>query len=87
MALIGPRPERPCFAERLEREIPGFALRTAVKPGLTGWAQVRFGYGASVEDSRIKLSYDLFYLQNRTPLLDLEILLSTVRVMVGARGR
>ena len=87
MSLIGPRPERPFFAALLEAEIPGFGMRTTIKPGLTGWAQVKLGYGASVQDSRIKLDYDLYYLSNRTPLLDLKILVSTVGVIMGARGR
>jgi exopolysaccharide biosynthesis polyprenyl glycosylphosphotransferase len=88
MNLVGPRPERPCFVEQLEELIPMYADRTKVMPGLTGWAQVSHPYGASVEDAKIKLSYDLHYVRNRTTLLDLHILVATVRVVlfrVGAR--
>lgn len=86
MALIGPRPERPCFAARIAAEVPLFARRTAVKPGLTGWAQVRAGYAASVEDSRLKLAHDLWYIANRSARLDLRILLDTVRVVFTGQG-
>jgi exopolysaccharide biosynthesis polyprenyl glycosylphosphotransferase len=86
MSLVGPRPERPHFVEQLERAIPFYRQRAYVKPGLTGWAQVNFPYGASVEDAREKLSYDLFYVKNRTILLDLVILLSTIRVVLFRDG-
>ena len=88
MSLVGPRPERPFFAEQLARIIPRYEERTIVLPGITGWAQVNFPYCASVEDARAKLAYDLFYIHNRTLLLDLRILLATVRVVIlriGAR--
>jgi len=88
MSLVGPRPERPHFATQLARVIPGYEDRTRVLPGITGWAQVSYPYGASVEDARIKLTYDLHYLQNQTLSLDLHILVATVRVVllrVGAR--
>lgn len=87
MSLIGPRPERPHFVARLAREIPFYRARHAVKPGLTGWAQVRYRYGASVEDSLIKLQYDLFYIKNQSVLLDVEVLLKTVGVVLGFKGR
>ena len=87
MSLIGPRPERPHFVEQLASEIPHFRARMVVKPGLTGWAQVNFRYGASVEDARTKLAYDLFYVQNRGPGMYLRILLGTVGVMVRGEGR
>jgi exopolysaccharide biosynthesis polyprenyl glycosylphosphotransferase len=86
MSLVGPRPERPHFVEQLERAIPFYRQRASVKPGLTGWAQVNFPYGASVEDAREKLSYDLFYVKHRTILLDTVILLSTIRVVLFRQG-
>ncbi len=86
MSFIGPRPERPHFVEQLADVIPHYRERARVKPGLTGWAQVNYPYGASVEDARAKLSYDLFYVQNRTPLLDLLILFATVRVILFQEG-
>ena len=88
MTLIGPRPERPFFTEQLTQAIHQYDQRTRVLPGITGWAQVNYPYGASVEDARIKLNYDLYYIYNQTTLLDLKILLATVRVVllgVGAR--
>lgn len=87
MSLIGPRPERPHFVAQLAKEIPFYRARHAVKPGLTGWAQVRYRYGASVEDSLIKLQYDLFYIKNQSLLLDVEILLKTIGVVLGFKGR
>jgi sugar transferase (PEP-CTERM system associated) len=82
MSLIGPRPERPEFVERLEKLVPYYSERHLVKPGLTGWAQVSYSYGASFEDAREKLQYDLYYIKNRTPLLDAIILLETARVVL-----
>lgn len=87
MSLIGPRPERPHFVSQLTREIPFYRVRHAVKPGLTGWAQVRYRYGASVEDSLIKLQYDLFYIKRQSLLLDLEIVFKTIPIIVGFKGR
>lgn len=86
MSFIGPRPERPHFVQQLSEVIPSYSERSRVKPGLTGWAQVNFPYGASVEDARAKLSYDLYYVKNRTILLDFLILLSTVRVILLQEG-
>jgi len=87
MSLVGPRPERPIFIELLETEIPFYHLRTDdVKPGLTGLAQVKYTYGASIEDARMKLVYDLAYAKNRSFLLDLRILASTVRVVLFRQG-
>ena len=86
MAMVGPRPERPHFVEQLAQAIPSYAERHRVKPGLTGWAQVNYPYGASVEDARVKLMYDLYYLENRCPALDARILLATVRVVVSQAG-
>jgi exopolysaccharide biosynthesis polyprenyl glycosylphosphotransferase len=86
MSMIGPRPERPVFVDELSKVIPFYNHRAYVKPGLTGWAQVNYPYGASVEDAREKLAYDLYYVKNRGVLLDLVILLSTVRVVLFREG-
>jgi sugar transferase (PEP-CTERM system associated) len=86
MSMIGPRPERPHFVEQLSRVIPLYCERAYVKPGITGWAQVNYPYGASVEDAREKLAYDLYYVKNRSLLLDLLILLATVRVILFREG-
>ncbi len=86
MSLVGPRPERPEIACALARSIPHFDIRHRVKPGLTGWAQVNFPYGASLEDAREKTRYDLFYVKNGSIVLDLLILLQTVRVVMFAEG-
>ena len=86
MSIVGPRPERPAFVEELERELPYYAERHMVKPGLTGWAQINYPYGASIEDARAKLEYDLYYAKNYSPFLDLLILLQTVRVVLWPEG-
>jgi lipopolysaccharide/colanic/teichoic acid biosynthesis glycosyltransferase len=86
MSLIGPRPERPELEVELERQIPHYRVRHWIRPGLSGWAQVCYPYGASVADSRMKLSYDLYYLRNANLLLDLLILFKTIRLVAGARG-
>ncbi len=86
MSMIGPRPERPHFVEQLARVIPLYRQRAYVKPGITGWAQVNYPYGASVEDAREKLAYDLYYVKNRSLLLDLLILFATVRVILFREG-
>ena len=86
MSFIGPRPERPHFVEKLSAVIPYYEERARVKPGLTGWAQVNFPYGASVEDARVKLSYDLFYVKHRSILLDLTIMFATIRVILFQEG-
>ena len=86
MSLIGPRPERPELELDLERQIPHYRIRHWLRPGLSGWAQVCYPYGASVEDSRMKLAYDLYYLRNANLLLDLLILFKTIRLLAGARG-
>ena len=86
MSLVGPRPERPQFVEQLEKQIPYYALRHSAKPGITGWAQVRYPYGASVDDAVEKLQYDLYYVKNRGLFLDLAILLATVEVVLWGRG-
>jgi sugar transferase (PEP-CTERM system associated) len=86
MSLVGPRPERPFFVDRLAQEIPFYSVRHSVKPGVTGWAQVRYQYGATIEDSQEKLQYDLYYVKNHTLFLDLVILLETVRVVLTGKG-
>jgi sugar transferase (PEP-CTERM system associated) len=86
MSFVGPRPERPQFVSDLEARLPFYAERHVVKPGITGWAQINFPYGASVEDARQKLEYDLYYAKNYTPFLDLLILLQTVRVILWPGG-
>ncbi|CAN5393033.1 hypothetical protein BH11PSE9_BH11PSE9_01190 [soil metagenome] len=86
MSLVGPRPERPFFVEQLTREIPYYAVRQSVKPGVTGWAQVRYHYGSTVEDSQEKLQYDLYYVKNNTLFLDLVILFETITVVLMGKG-
>jgi len=86
MSLVGPRPERPYFVEQLTEQIPFFAVRQSVKPGVTGWAQVRYQYGATVEDSIEKLQYDLYYVKNHTLFLDILILFETVAVVLTGKG-
>ncbi len=87
MSFIGPRPERPEFVNDLERQIPYYDLRHLIKPGITGWAQVMYDYGASVEDAKEKLQYDLFYIKNQSLLLDSIILLKTLKIVISASGR
>ena len=86
MSFVGPRPERPMFVEQLTRSIPYYALRHTVKPGLTGWAQVCYPYGASEEDALRKLEYDLYYIKNLTLFLDLLIVFRTVKTVLLQRG-
>jgi len=86
MSLVGPRPERPHFTSQLSKVIPRYDERTRVLPGITGWAQVKYRYGASVEDARVKLAYDLDYLAHRSLLLDLRILAATILVVVLRTG-
>lgn len=86
MSLVGPRPERPFFVEQLTKQIPYYAVRHSVKPGVTGWAQVRYHYGATLEDSQEKLQYDLYYVKNHTLFLDLVVLFETVAVVLTGKG-
>jgi sugar transferase (PEP-CTERM system associated) len=86
MSFVGPRPERPFFVDQLSRQIPFFAERHAVKPGITGWAQINYPYGASVADARAKLEYDLYYVKNYSMVLDFLILVQTVRVVLWQDG-
>jgi sugar transferase (PEP-CTERM system associated) len=86
MSLVGPRPERPVFCEMLSEKIPFFNLRNSVRPGLTGWAQVRFRYSANLEDAKGKLEFDLFYLKNLSLFVDFAILFETAKVVILGRG-
>jgi len=86
MSLVGPRPERPYFVDQLTRDIPFYAVRHSVKPGVTGWAQVCYHYGATVDDSIQKLQYDLYYVKNHTLFLDIVILFQTVGVVLTGKG-
>jgi lipopolysaccharide/colanic/teichoic acid biosynthesis glycosyltransferase len=86
MSFIGPRPERPEFIEKLKEIIPYYSERHVVKPGITGWAQIKYPYGASVEDAVEKLRYDLFYIKRTSLFLDLLIILETIKVVIFGRG-
>ena len=86
MSFVGPRPERPFFVDQLVKQIPYYALRHSAKPGITGWAQVRYSYGASVDDAIEKLQHDLYYVKNHCLFLDLMIMLATVEVVIWGRG-
>ena len=86
MSLVGPRPERPFFVDQLQQQVPYFAVRHSVKPGVTGWAQVRYPYGSSVEDAIQKLQYDLYYVKNHSLFLDIVILFETVVVVLTGKG-
>ena len=86
MSLVGPRPERPFFVDQLTKEIPFYAVRHSVKPGVTGWAQVKYHYGATVEDSAEKLQYDLYYVKNHSLFLDIVVLFETVGVVLTGKG-
>jgi len=87
MSFIGPRPERPEFIENLKKEIPFYDMRHLIQPGLSGWAQINFPYGSSVKDAMEKLQYDLYYIKNRSVILDLSIALKTLAVMFSQKGR
>ncbi|MBL4790578.1 MAG: sugar transferase [Kordiimonadaceae bacterium] len=82
MSFVGPRPERPYFVDQLKKEISLYRERHSVKPGITGWAQIQYPYGASFEDSKRKLEYDLYYIKNYSVFLDLLIILQTIRVVL-----
>src|SRR5437667_135973 len=86
MSFVGPRPERPPFVHELSRKVPFYASRHSVKPGITGWAQVRYPYGASVDDAVQKLQFDLYYVKNNSLFLDLVILLQTAQVVLFGKG-
>jgi len=86
MSLIGPRPEQPYFCQLLEKEIPFFEQRHRVRPGITGWAQIKYRYTGNVEDARRKLEFDMFYIKHLSPILDFVIVLETLKVVLNARG-
>jgi|TARA_B110000196_G_C21100444_1_gene642332 lipopolysaccharide/colanic/teichoic acid biosynthesis glycosyltransferase len=87
MSFIGPRPERPEFIQMLKQDIPYYDLRHIIKPGITGWAQVKYGYGDSTEDAAEKLQYDLFYIKNYSLILDISILVRSIKVILFGTGR
>jgi len=87
MDFVGPRPERPHFVSQLAEEIPYYEQRHLIAPGLTGWAQIKYPYGASIEDARQKLQYDLFYIKNQSLMLDAIILFETIKIILFGRGR
>jgi lipopolysaccharide/colanic/teichoic acid biosynthesis glycosyltransferase len=88
MSFVGPRPERPefVFGTNMEREIPFYQIRHLVKPGLTGWAQINFEYGSSIKDTIEKLQYDFYYLKNRSFLLDISVVLKTIKIILSREG-
>jgi lipopolysaccharide/colanic/teichoic acid biosynthesis glycosyltransferase len=86
MNFVGPRPERPHFVKQLAEEIPFYEQRHLIPPGLTGWAQIKYPYGASIEDARQKLQYDLYYVKNQSILLDAVIMFETVKTILFGRG-
>ena len=87
MSIIGPRPERPFFVNELSKSIPFYETRHIIKPGLTGWAQVKTRYGSSVDDSLTKLQYDLFYIKHRSVFLDFNIFIKTMSTILFYRGQ
>ena len=87
ISMVGPRPERYAFIKELQQQIPFDRTRLAVKPGLTGWAQINYGYGSTIEDALIKLQYDLYYLKHWSPWLDFKILLRTFSVVLKMKGQ
>jgi exopolysaccharide biosynthesis polyprenyl glycosylphosphotransferase len=87
MSFVGPRPERPHFVQQLAKEIPYFEHRHLVSPGLTGWAQIKYPYGASVDDAIQKLQYDLYYIKNQSLTLDMVIVFDTVKTVLFGKGR
>jgi lipopolysaccharide/colanic/teichoic acid biosynthesis glycosyltransferase len=87
MSLVGPRPERPEFVAELAARVPFYEARHAVRPGITGWAQVRHRYGDSVEEAQAKLQYDLYYIKHQSLYLELSILVKTAAVMLRLEGR
>lgn len=86
MSFIGPRPERPYFVEKLQKQIPYYKVRTAIKPGITGWTQIKYPYGATFNDAIEKLQYDMYYIKNMSPLLDILILFWTIKVVLTGKG-
>src|SRR3989441_6966662 len=86
MGFVGPRPERPEFVQWLTKEIPYYPVRNVVRPGITGWAQVSYKYGNTLEDAKEKLQYDLFYIKNASLGLDLLIMFQTIKIVILSRG-
>lgn len=86
MSFVGPRPERLFFVQQLVEKIPYYAARHSVKPGITGWAQIRYPYGSSIEDAKEKLQYDLYYAKNHSWFLDLIIIFETIQVVLFGKG-
>jgi lipopolysaccharide/colanic/teichoic acid biosynthesis glycosyltransferase len=86
MSLVGPRPERPCFVEQLNQNIPFYDLRHYVQPGITGWAQVKYRYESSIEDAYQKLQYDIYYAKHRSLACDVEILFKTIGIVDFGKG-
>ena len=86
MSLVGPRPERPEFVEQLDKKIPYYKIRQDIRPGITGWAQINYPYGASEEDALRKLEYDLYYMKNISILLDIFIIFRTIKTVLMAKG-
>jgi exopolysaccharide biosynthesis polyprenyl glycosylphosphotransferase len=86
MSFVGPRPERPFFVEKLNKIVPYYKERFTVKPGVTGWAQVKYGYGASEEDALEKLKYDLYYIKNMSIFMDLIVIFYTLKIVLLGRG-
>jgi sugar transferase (PEP-CTERM system associated) len=86
MSIVGPRPERPFFVKKLEKEVPFYSHRHAVKPGITGWAQILYPYGATREDAQEKLKYDLYYIKHMSPIMDLRIISETAKIVLMGRG-
>ena len=87
MAIIGPRPERPIFVNEIAKNIPLYQTRHVIKPGLTGWAQVNYSYGSNLEDSLMKLRYDLYYIKHRSLFLDINIVVKTMSTILFYRGQ
>jgi lipopolysaccharide/colanic/teichoic acid biosynthesis glycosyltransferase len=87
MGIIGPRPERPVFVNEIAEVMPFYETRHIMKPGLTGWAQVNYSYGDSIEDSLIKLQYDLYYIKHRSVFLDIDIIIKTISTVLFYRGQ
>ena len=87
MSLVGPRPIRPEFMEKLSENIPYYDMRHLVKPGLTGWAQINYGYGITIKDEYVKLQYDVYYAKKQSLMLDLAIVLKTIKSIFAVRGR
>ena len=87
MSLVGPRPERYVFIKEFEEKIPFYTQRLAVRPGLTGWAQIKYPYASSIEQTEEKLQYDLYYIKNMSFLLDVVVLLKTIKVVLFGRGK